>query len=157
MSLEKYNKKSFGGFCKEYIELFKPAAARESLIANGKYAVPIIDDDFVENFYFIKGSATFNETPVIVDGAEMYKSEITMLIAGDDESRIRELERIKRKKWLIRFEDASHDKKIIGHPDGQYASMMIVSREGKNQRSDRREIAVIWTATLPEPVAVYRW
>jgi hypothetical protein len=125
------------------------------MIAAGKYVYEIHEDDFVENFFFVKSTATFTETPVIVDGAEMYKAEITMVIAGDDETRIRELERIRRKKWLIRFEDASHTKKIIGHPDGHYASLMVVSREGKTSRPERREIAVIWSATLPEPVATY--
>jgi hypothetical protein len=154
--LEKFQGKSHGGICGEFIRLYDARALKTALVANGKYIAPLNNQYNDEQFFFIKDTGSFSERPIQVNGTEMYESTLTMIIAGDDESRIRELERIRRKKWVLRFTDRSHTDKLIGHPSGAYASLMYDERRGGLIRSDRREISVTWRCITPEPIAVYR-
>jgi hypothetical protein len=155
--LGRYNAKSHGGLCLDYIQLYYPKAVNPAVLSGGIYILPLDEQYDDEQFHFIKDTAQFTERPVEVEGAIMWEAEITMLIAGDDQSRYLEIERIRRKKWAIRFKDRSHTDKIIGHPTGAYASLIINERRGGIIRSDRREISVTWRALLPEPVGVYRF
>lgn len=152
----KYNGKSPGGLCLDYIELYKHTVGRAGLIAGGQWIRAIDTTENPERFYFIKDTAEPIEREITVDGVKMYEVLLPMLVAGDDETRISALEKHKRKKYLIRYTDRNHIDKIMGHPTGAYCSLIIEERRGGRIRSDRKDIAVTWRCVLPEPMAVYK-
>lgn len=152
----RYNAKSPGGLCKDYVDLYPYSVAKEALIAGGQWIFPINEDADPERFYFIKDTALVIEKEISVDGALMYEVTMSMSIAGDDQSRISAINKHRRKKYILRYTDRTHTDKIMGHPSGGYASLLIDERNGGLIRSDRKEFKMTWRCILPEPMAVYR-
>ncbi len=152
MALDKNRNKSFGGICQDFIEILPMRDVDPIVHFASKVEGNVTSEEDFEKFYFIEKTGNYQENPVIVNGAEMFESQITMLINGDTHDQLRELNRIRKKKWVIRFSDQNHNTKILGGYDGAYASMRIVKRDNKTIRPERNDIEVQWRCVHRSPV-----
>ena len=156
MELTKTTAPAHGGIRCEKIRIIHPSKIVHADIANGAY----LDEHTTSeggwgDFYFIKDTASFNEEPEIIDGAEFFRQEIQCLIQGDSSYQMSQLSKIKKRKLHIMFTDANGNKKIMAGTKDSFATMIVGSRSTKATRPERREVAVLFTCLSKYRAAAY--
>lgn len=158
MHLYNNTDKSHGGLCLNYLYLLpaRPEHQWGPIIEGTHKSVCIPNGDMDwEKFYFIRNSALVKEEKINVKGAELWKSEITLVINGDSAYIRSTTRKLRRKKWHVKYQDDDGVTKVMGGTNDDICSVDFPVINGGRERSDRREMEVVFTCISRLPISIY--
>lgn len=106
-------------------------------------------------FYLMRYSASVKEEVIEVDGVELFKAELSMIINNDQYFQRSTLAKSKCRKWHVKFDDADGTTKIMGGTKTDVCSMKLLSIDGGQMRRDHKHIKVMFTITSRRPICSY--